>query len=262
LDELNLPEEELEVIKEIKNTLKDDNLWTEQWTDVRIYRFAKARKFVFEDSMVMIRNDIKWRKESGADNIMETFSKSKYYEVLTKYWPGKWHGLDKRQCPIWFERIASVDVKRIIKVPLNELINFHIWLMERGESIKVGNSSIKGTILCQDLEGLGMKHINSTGFSILQQTIAIDEAHYPESLYRMYLINTPSVFSIVYKIMKAFVDPMTLEKIVICKNKQEFLETATNEIDIESIPEYLGGSCKCTERPCMPNGGHFEFDEK
>jgi hypothetical protein len=48
--------------------------------------------------------------------------------------PGAFHGVDKDNHRVWFERIGTVDPKHLLKqFTEEELVEFHIYLMETGE---------------------------------------------------------------------------------------------------------------------------------
>jgi len=260
-------DEQLKQIQEVHEIMKKEGIYSEIWTNLRTFRFLKARKFKLEDALTMIRADVKWRKEFGVDTINETFPKNKHFETLKNYWPGKFHGKDKRGLPIWCERIALVDVKGLMKVPREDLILFHVWLMEGAESFlqetskKLGRE-VRSTVLIQDLTGLGLKHLNNyTAITTIQELIKIDEAHYPESLYRMYVVNTPAVFTAIYKILKPFLDPVTLSKIQVCKSSKDFLNLVVKDVDLDQVPNHLGGSCDCQKgSQCIADPGPFTID--
>ncbi|KAL3487201.1 CRAL-TRIO domain-containing protein [Aspergillus germanicus] len=63
---------------------------------------------------------------------------------------------------------------------------------------------------------------------------------FPEVLDRIYLCNTPSIFSTIWKVLKGFVEPKTAEKIVVLTSCETY--SALNEdIEHSSIPASCGG---------------------
>ncbi len=59
-----------------------------------IRRFVRARQHDLDRAYTMLVNHIAWRKETGADNILDTFSFSERDSFLTIY-PQGYHKTDK-----------------------------------------------------------------------------------------------------------------------------------------------------------------------
>jgi hypothetical protein len=56
---------------------------TPHYTQSHLLRFLRARGWNIKAAAAMLLNDIEWRKDVGADNILETYPQSKYYQLLT-----------------------------------------------------------------------------------------------------------------------------------------------------------------------------------
>jgi hypothetical protein len=209
----------------------------------------------------MIRNDVKWRREVGVSKILESFPKNKYFQACIDYWPGAWHGPDKEGVPVWYERVGIVDPKGFTKaVPLEDLIEFHIFLMERGERMieewaKEHGFCPEGNVVVQDCSGLGWKHLYSPGLNAVRRTVEIDEAHYPERLKILIAVNAPSIFTVFWKILKNWLDPRTIAKIQIVGT--DFMPTLEQHVDKKYAPKYLGGPCTQCQGECVKGGGTF-----
>eukprot|EP01126_Amoeba_proteus_P057763 TRINITY_DN7380_c0_g1_i1.p1 TRINITY_DN7380_c0_g1~~TRINITY_DN7380_c0_g1_i1.p1 ORF type:complete len:201 (-),score=51.81 TRINITY_DN7380_c0_g1_i1:208-810(-) len=78
----------------------------------------------------------------------------------------------------------------------------------------------------------------------------IGKENYPESVRRLYIVNTPGLFSIMWKVITPILDPSTLKKTRILGN--DFLEILQQEIDLEYIPANLGG-----KGPTISSGGPY-----
>jgi hypothetical protein len=77
------------------------------------------------------------------------------------------------------------------------------------------------------------------------------QTHYPQSLYRMFLINASFFFEAPWTIMKGFIDKDAAAKIdVIGSDYKEKLESI---VPSASLPAFLGGTCRsCASPECIP----------
>ena len=70
----------------------------------------------------------------------------------------------------------------------------------------------------------------------------MDQNYYPEKLHCLYFINSPWYFSSLMGMFNPFIDKKTRKKIKILQN--DFLAPLSENIDISTIPEDLGGTSK------------------
>lgn len=255
----NLTKEQEIALNTVKERLKD--ILTPRYDDYRICRFMRARHFDAEASVEMIRNDIKWREEHGVDNILETYPKeSKWFQSMHEYWPNKQYGIDEYGIPIWWERIGTVEPKSLLgQAPPEALVRHHVWIMEGADrrtfdetSEKLGRKNQLGNLFIEDCSGLGWKHFYTPALSVLKTTFAIDEAHYPELLRKMYIVNSPGIFMMFWKLITPWLDPRTVAKLEIVGPNH--VEVLSKVIKPEDIPSYLGGPCK---ENTVTGGGTF-----
>lgn len=74
--------------------------------------------------------------------------------------------------------------------------------------------------------------------------------NYPETMYKCFVINAPMSFSIIWTIVKGFLNPRTKKKITILgsKYKKKLLEY----VDKDQLPEQYGGTCTKPISNCGP----------
>ena len=82
-------------------------------------------------------------------------------------------------------------------------------------------------------------------------------------LGNLFAINAPFLINGVWKIIQTFLDEKTRKKIKILGTK--YLPELTKYLDIENIPEYMGGKCKCEPYGCLKsnlgNWNNYDFDK-
>ncbi|KAK2657132.1 hypothetical protein Ddye_010184 [Dipteronia dyeriana] len=256
IDDIHDPEESKSV-EEFRQVLISEELLPEIHDDYHmLLRYLKARKFDLEKSKQMWSAMLQWRKEFGADTIMEDFDFKEQSQVL-EYYPQGNHGVDKDGHPVYIERLGLVDATKLLQVTtMDRYLKYHVQEFERTFKVKFAACTISArkhidqstTIL--DVHGVGLKSFNKAARELVTSLQKIDGDNYPESLNRMFIINAGSGFRMLWNTIKSFLDPKTTAKIHVLGNKYQ--SKLLEIIDASELPDFLGGTCTCADQGgCM-----------
>lgn len=91
-----------------------------------------------------------------------------------------------------------------------------------------------------DLDGLGMSHLSNEMLKYLQNVVGPAQKNFPEHMYKVFIINAPSIFSVGWAVIKSFLPERSIKKIAIMG--ANYKDTLLQYIPADQLPSCYGGN--------------------
>ncbi|KAI5119615.1 hypothetical protein M0805_007879 [Coniferiporia weirii] len=257
LGNLTVPQQH--ALEKFKKEIKEAGIFVEgRMDDATLLRFLRARKWDVAAAKQMLLNAEKWRQDVDIDDIVKNFDFTERAEVI-KYYPQYYHKTDKEGRPLYVERLGNIDVTELRRVTTQErqvkqlIKEYEKSMNERLPACsKAAGHPVETSCTILDLEGVGLKAFwDVKGY--VQEASNIGQNYYPETMGKFYIINAPWMFATVWKVIKGWLDPVTVAKINIPSGNGR--EALLAQIPAENLPAEFGGLCKCAGGCAMSDAG-------
>lgn len=157
--------------------------------------------------------------------------------------------------PILWDRVTQLRINKMqaafgsVESACQKILWYDLHIMELYSRHKERLSKERGVLLYKgmqviDLGGWCMELFHPTLLDTVQKIIARSGEIWPESVWRIYLINVPWVFMSAWSVIKRGCHPVTLEKVHMYSDSDEFFKHLTGTLGVSpsSIPKEYGGS--------------------
>jgi hypothetical protein len=131
-----------------------------------------------------------------------------------------------------------------------EMMNYYIREYERlmkyrfNACSKASGRLIEQSLTILDLNGVGVGILKGKVKDFVKIASSIGQNYYPEMLGKMFMINTSTMFHLLWSMVKGFIDEKTRNKITVIKS--DYTNQLLELVDAENLPTFLGGKCKCS----------------
>lgn len=217
LEELN--SEQLSALNAIRLTFMDQDGIGMAMNDSTYIRYLRARNYDVEKATKMLRATLKWRKEFGLEDIHTKWTETVAYENSS----GKMYvrGFDKNGHAVLYLKPGKENSKNH-----DGNLKHLVYNLERAIACMDESTKQEKVVLIIDYDGFSMSRAPATKTSIA--TLNILQDHYPERLYRAFIIRPMYFFYLLFQMISGLMDAVTKAKLVMLTNKQ--LADADNQL--------------------------------
>ncbi|KAJ7340051.1 hypothetical protein OS493_002774 [Desmophyllum pertusum] len=234
-------------LEELKELLSTEIITADEAT---LLRFLRARSFDAKAAYNQYTQTREWRINNDIDHILD--QDRPLEKEVKKIVSCGFHKHDKFGRPCYIEHTGRMDIAALLKLPSDQFIAWHIWNNEKQiqrmtQLSKKFDRPIESMVHIHDTAGATMvlrKALNS-----FKRVAKLDQDYYPERMGKIFIVNTPWVFPVLWKIAKIFLDPKTRAKCVVLKSSE--LHKLGDYFNPEDLPEEFGGTCRC-DNGCLP----------
>ncbi|KAK4268504.1 hypothetical protein QN277_025154 [Acacia crassicarpa] len=267
----HLKSSEKKALQDLKNKLaasevSDSSMWGipllggDDRADVILLKFLRARDFKVGDSLNMLLKCLDWRKEFGADDVVEEDLGFKELEGVVAYM----QGFDKEGHPVCYNAYGVFRDKEMYErifgdeEKLKKFLRWRVQVLERGiKLLHFKPGGVNSLIQVTDLKDMPKRELRAASNHIL----SLFQDNYPEMVARKIFVNVPWYFSMLYSMFSPFLTQRTKSKFVISKEGNA-AETLYKFIRPEDIPVQYGGLNRPSDLQNGPPKPASEFTVK
>ena len=200
--------------------------WDEAYlTDDTLLRFIRARDRDIPETLKMLEENLKWRKEYDPDHVEQS-------DIMIALDSGSWRMIGNTK-----GGLPAIWIQSALWNPHQYDVDCYIKLVAyfQSRAVTLAAPGKHRCVAVFDLGGWPLWHGKYNGHTMAM--IKTAQNHYPERLSKIFIVNSPWLFRGVWAIISPFIDATTAAKI------QFTSEDALLELfDKETLPKELGGT--------------------
>lgn len=214
-------------------------------TTVRGYQTYTPRE---EETIKAFQAICNWRDEVGYYNFLK--ARLDNDEQFHHLWPETLYGEDKYGHLTVGIRVNTIDTEKLLEMNQDHLIVLQgqkmasITEYKKAHAAKRSEQRYKHTLIV-DMEGMGMSLLSGTKRHFLQRIFAVSGNFFPESVWKIYVVNAPFMFRAAWAVVKPWIHPVTTAKVNIFGSPKDAIKKMIeNGLLADQVPEWAGGHHK------------------
>lgn len=213
-----------------------------------LLRFLRARKLNVSKAADFLQADLDWRRENGVDarrdedaEVVLGCDPAQLQAVL----PHCLKGTDKSGRPIIFKHFgAQCELRKLLAHTTLDKLQDYNWYINEQYSRRLRELGADKWVVIIDAKGWYPALADVFAFKVLKSMANTDSDHYPERLGSITVINAPMSISIVWKVVRAWLDEDTRVKVDIISSgdQKRARERLLSIADPSELPLQYGGT--------------------
>lgn len=215
-------------------------------------RWLRARKFVFTDVMTMVEEATKCQADA---------KKAGYYPdpdpalgcpapIYQAQYPQVYSGFAKNGVPLFISKTGVLNIEAVECITTVENIVKYHWYVQMHDYKRRLHAHQKTDpnfnkfecVIILDMANLTIGQLNSRTMAIIKEQAAIDSLCFPETMNKMFIINSPKFFTATWNIIKGWIDARTANKVEVLSSRKTWEKKLLEYFDADQLPADYGGS--------------------
>jgi hypothetical protein len=185
---------------------------------------------------------LQWREAEGVDRILA--EPHPRFNLIKKHYPHYVHRRSRDGCPVYYDFPGRVQADKLEAegIGLDDMTRHFTFMCEyMWHHIEPNDNAQCVTVL--DLTGVTLRSISGgSALNFFKAASRITQDHYVERSNKLFIVNAPSYFSMLWRAVKPLLHANTLKKINVCPSGSH-LQYLSDTIDPINIPPEMGGTC-------------------
>mmetsp|Transcript_38590 Transcript_38590/g.89294 ORF Transcript_38590/g.89294 Transcript_38590/m.89294 type:complete len:231 (-) Transcript_38590:221-913(-) len=185
--------------------------------DQELLAYLRATNFCRDQACERLAASAAWKKDVEIKDKLQNASWLEEERAMRHVLLYDYIGLDRHGRPVLVERIGAWNVEAVLEATedlekfkmLHSMADEILLEMERPAEAK----DSRGFVLILDMDGLSAWHLRPGLISAFAAVSKIDEAHYPDTVAHVFVVNAPWIFQAVFAMIRPFLNKDTLTKI-------------------------------------------------
>eukprot|EP00293_Proteomonas_sulcata_P008270 CAMPEP_0184307202 /NCGR_PEP_ID=MMETSP1049-20130417/16014_1 /TAXON_ID=77928 /ORGANISM="Proteomonas sulcata, Strain CCMP704" /LENGTH=265 /DNA_ID=CAMNT_0026619645 /DNA_START=3 /DNA_END=800 /DNA_ORIENTATION=+ len=201
-----------------------------------------------QETIKAMKRIMDWRDKVGFYNFFDQHlpMEKEFYE----WWPERIYGTDKyghflqviRASEILADKFDDVDPDQIEKLQGQKMKTYGEY--KRKISKEKGQTRYKHSLVI-DMTGVSLNLARQKKRDLLKRIFDVGTHYYPETMWKIYLVNSPFLFRGIWAIVKPWLHPITVAKVnVLGSYKSSMDHMMKDGITPDQLPDWIGGSHK------------------
>jgi hypothetical protein len=252
-------EHQQECLSQIRALVDDapTDMELERWASVSgesttqlLCRFLQARKWDVKKAFNMLTEDVNWRREMKLEELVK-MDPSEVMGVdsatIRRYFPCWSQGTDRLGRPVLYKSYGgNFEIWKLTEkgATVESLLRHHIYENEKNMRLLAqqpeGRRASQFSLIVE-AQGWRLGLATRDAMRYLKGIADVDSAHYPERLACNIVINAPRIFSATWRLIRSWLDPVTVSKIFILGPESEWRPVLADKIDNTQLALEYGG---------------------